>query len=130
MTTAGVSLIIPALNIHLPIRSSQIIQNKWETVTDGVSHLATSPLPGEQGNSVIYGHNWPNLLGNLKKIKPGEQIIIKFGSKEVIYLVHYLSRVSPAQSSVFDNTSDYRLTLYTCIGLFDQERLVVTAFLQ
>lgn len=129
VTKEPTNLVIPSLSLNLPIRSSRIVDNKWSTVTDGVSYLNSSPLPGEKGNSVLYGHNWPNLLSNLKHIKPGDKIEVYFGSRVVKYQVHYITRVSPSEFGIYGDTSDYRLTIYTCIGLFDQERLVVTAFL-
>lgn len=122
---------IPALALHLPIFPSRPLGNQWETVKDGVSYSLDSPLPGERGNSVMYGHNWPNLLGSLKSVKPGDEIIIHFGSeKSLRYLIHYVTVVAPTQTQLNTSAPDSRLTLYTCTGFLDTQRLVVTALLQ
>src|SRR3989344_8123527 len=73
-----VRLIIKNLNIDLPIFSAKVIGQNWQTTSLGVSWLDISPHPGEIGNSIMYGHNWPNLLGNLIYAKPGQEIEIKY----------------------------------------------------
>src|SRR5437763_330982 len=55
-------LTISSVNIDLPILPAGIHNGAWETTTDGVSYLTASPLPGEVGNSILYGHNWQSLI--------------------------------------------------------------------
>lgn len=129
VTNSPTALTLPSLGLTLPVYPAAIEGNKWQTTSVGVSYLSTSPLPGEAGNSVLYGHNWPNLLGRLGELSPGDQVVVSFGGREVSYTVHYLSVVGPANSEIYANTSDSRLTIYTCTGFLDQERLVVTALL-
>ena len=121
-------LAIPSQGIDLPVYVASITENKWEISPEGVSYLSTSPLPGEPGNSVLYSHNWPNLLGHLKGVKPGDIIKVWRGAEEFSFIVHFVSTVAPNQTHIYQNTSDTRLTLYTCTGLLDKDRLVVTAF--
>lgn len=128
VTAQPTKLAITSLSLTLPVYPSEIVGDKWQTTDQGISYLATSPLPGEVGNTVMYGHNWPNILGGLSRIKPGDTINIYFGSKKVEYRVHYVSIVEPDNTSVYTNTTDSRLTLYTCTGFLDSKRLVVTAF--
>lgn len=126
-----ISLTIPSLGINLPIFPAKIVGNKWETTKEGLSYLSSSPLPGNLGNSVIYGHNWSNLLGNLDQVKPGDEIIITSSDTNTYrYLVHFVSVVTPDESHIYSNTPDYRLTLYTCTGFLDSKRLVLTAILE
>ena len=120
---------ISSLSLSLPVYPASIVGDKWQTTDSGISYLSSSPLPGTVGNSVMYGHNWPNLLHDLGKVKPGDTIAVFFGSKKLIYSVHYVSVVEPDNTSVYTNTTDARLTLYTCTGLLDSKRLVVTAIL-
>ena len=116
------------LNIILPIIPSRINEGRWEATTKGVSYLTTSPLPGEKGNSVLYGHNFPNLLGNLKKIKPGQKIAIKYTDGNIKeFIVSYTLEVSPKQTNILETSDDSRITLYTCSGFFDTKRFVVIA---
>lgn len=130
-SSAGVfpkEIIIADLDIKLPVYPAQIKNNKWEATTYGVSYLVTSPVPGEIGNSIIYGHNWGNLLGRLPKIKPGQKIEIVFDNNEKrTFTVEHTSVVIPDQTSILENTLDKRITLYTCTGFLDSKRFVVTA---
>src|SRR3989344_1552621 len=111
---------IKNLGIRLLVYPARIKDNKWEATTKGVSYLVTSPVPGDRGNSIIYGHNWSNLLGKLPKIKPGEKIEVLFdNNKKRTFIVENTSVVSPDQTSVLEGTSDKRITLYTCTGFLD-----------
>lgn len=122
---------IPSLNMDLEIIPSKITNNIWEATSQGVSYLASSPIPGEKGNSILYGHNWTSLLGNLTKIKPGAEINITLKDKEKkTFIVEYVSVVGPNDTQILTNTDDARITLYTCTGFLDSKRFVVTALLR
>ncbi len=124
-------ILIPDVNINLPILPSKIDNGKWSATTKGVSYLTTSPLPGEKGNSILYGHNFPNLLGNLNKIKPGQKIVIKYTDGNVKeFVVKFTLEVSPKQTNILETTDDNRITLYTCSGFLDSKRFVVIANFQ
>lgn len=119
---------IKALNIDAPIKSVTKEGNKWPVIDNGVSYLANSPIPGNEGNSVLYAHNWKNLFGNLVQTKPGEEVIITFtdGSKKT-FVITGTSIVSPNDSSILAPSKDKRITLYTCHGFLDKDRFVVVA---
>ncbi len=123
------SLEIPSIHANLPIIPALIQGKTWETTTKGVSYLKTTPIPGEKGNSVIYGHNWKTILGDLTQVKPGQKIIITMndGVKKE-FKVEYTATVDPSQTYIIDNTKDTRITLYTCTGFLDSKRFVVVAF--
>lgn len=122
------ALKIESANILLPIIPAQIKNNHWEATIKGVSYLNSTVLPGEQGNSILYGHNWPNLLGNLKKVKTGDRITITYQDNSTKdFLIEYISEVDPSQTSILNNSKDTRITLYTCSGFLDSKRLVVVA---
>lgn len=119
---------IESAEIFLPIIPSEIKDNKWDATTKGISYLKTSALPGETGNSILYGHNWASLLGNLKKVKPGEKISVIYSDGSAReFLVEYLAEVKPDDRDILQNSSDSRITLYTCSGFLDSKRLVVVA---
>lgn len=121
-------IIIKELGINLEIVPANIIQDHWQTTFDGVSYLASSPIPGTAGNSIMYGHNWKSLLGNLKNAKPGQTIRVIDNSGHVTnFEINYVQTVDPDDKSILDQTDDSRLTLYTCTGFLDSKRLVVTA---
>lgn len=123
-------VIIKNLGLRLPVYPARIKDNKWEATTKGVSYLVTSPIPGDTGNSIIYGHNWSNLLGNLPKIKPGDKIeVLLDNNKKRTFTVEYTSIVDPDQTHILSQTTDARITLYTCTGFLDSKRFVATATL-
>ena len=119
---------IPSLSINLPIIPSVIRNGIWETTMNGASYLLTSPVPGQKGNSIIYGHNYSNLLGKLPAIKPGQEIDIYYNDMSMKrFRVEYTSVVDPSQTDVLKQTNDKRITIYTCTGLFDSKRFVTVA---
>ena len=121
-------LSVPSANIALPIIPASIADGKWEDTKQGVSYLSNSPVPGHVGNSILYGHNWPTLLGNLSKVKPGDTISVSFTSGDTKkFTVRFVTIVTPDETHILNQTDDKRLTLYTCTGWFDSKRLVVTA---
>lgn len=121
-------LSIESAGIFLPVVPSEIKNNKWQVTNEGVSYLKSSVFPGEEGNSILYGHNWPNLLGHLNKVKPGQKITIIYqDNSKKDFLVEYVSEVNPNQTSILNNSKDSRITLYTCSGFLDSKRLVVVA---
>jgi LPXTG-site transpeptidase (sortase) family protein len=126
-----IEVIISAINMDLPIIPAKLVRGNWEATTKGVSYLSSSPIPGTTGNSILYGHDWPNLLGNILKLKPGQIIKIKYldgESKE--FIINSTALVSPNEISILAPSKDARITLYTCTGLFDNKRFVVVAILQ
>jgi LPXTG-site transpeptidase (sortase) family protein len=120
-----VSLKIQSAGIEVPILSSHKI---WEERAKSAVYFSKTPLPGKQGNSVIYGHNWPNLLGNLNKAKKGDLVEVYFndGSTEKFKIIQKVN-VSADQTHILNQTKDSRITIYTCSGILDTKRLVVVA---
>ncbi|HSA83532.1 MAG TPA: sortase [Patescibacteria group bacterium] len=118
------------LQISLPIIPAIIDNNIWETTDKGVSYLSSSPLPGEKGNSILYGHNWTSLFGNLTRAIPGQTVEIYFadGTKKR-FIIEYTSVVDPSESSILAQSQDTRITLYTCTGFLDSKRFVAVAIL-
>ena len=120
-------IVIESVGIDIPVSEAEYTTT-WTLHSDGASHLSTSPVPGSVGNSIIYGHNWSGIFANLVRVRPGEriQIVLSDGTTEV-FEVHAIDVVAADAIEVLQKTTDIRLTLYTCTGLFDQDRFVVTA---
>lgn len=123
-------IIIKDVAIDTRLVPAKIANNIWETSDKAASYLVSSPLPGTEGNSIIYAHNWKSLFGNLVRVLPGQNIEVVFtdGSKKH-FVVEYTSIVSPTQSDILAPSKDKRLTLYTCTGFLDSKRFVVVALL-
>jgi LPXTG-site transpeptidase (sortase) family protein len=126
-----VEIIIPAINLDLPVIPANLRDKYWDATTKGVSYLSSSPIPGTKGNSILYGHDWPNLLGNIHKLKPGQTISIKSANRKVNdFIIHTTAIVSPDDVSILAPSENAKITLYTCMGFFDDRRFVVTAVLK
>lgn len=117
---------IPAIPLNLPVAAGVIQNNKWTLYDDKVSWLSTSEPPG-RGNVILYGHNRKGLLGDLDRLKVGEEIIIASDGKKYIYEVSQTRRVRPDEVDVIISDKN-QLTIYTCDGSFDERRLVVFAY--
>lgn len=128
-STPKFSLLMPELSLNLPVTSAEVSKNLWPVSNSSLIHVSSSPLPGDPGNSVIYGHNWPTLLGNLKYAQIGQIIDVKTPNGAKKFTIDKVSVVSPDQTNLLNPTSIPTLTLYTCTGFLDSRRLVITASL-
>ncbi len=122
---------ISDVDIDVPVYPATVSNGQWPVIENGASYLATSPVPGEKGNSVIYAHNWKNLFGNLVNAKTGQEVLITYkdGSTKT-FVITYTSTVSPTESTILAPSKDNRITLYTCTGFLDSKRFVVVALLK
>lgn len=122
------TLYIPKLNRVLAVSDGQVINDRWTTSQTGVSYLKTTPTPGTKGNSVLYGHNLENVLGDLYLLQNGDNIyIVTKNGNFVKYQVSEIKEVTPDSVEILNNSKDSRLTLYTCSGFLDTARFVVVA---
>lgn len=123
-----VQLSIPDLDISLEITPTEVKNGAWEISQNGASYLVNSAIPGTPGNIVMYGHNKTKLLGNLKLAKMGQKIyVITADTLLHTYEIQQILTVSPAQIEVIQPTPEEILTLYTCTGFLDSQRLVIKA---
>ncbi len=114
-------LIIKDLLIDLPVIPQKITQGKWETTENGVSYLTDSAW-------VLYGHDFTNLLGNLKNAKPKMTVDIVFNDQQVKrFMISNTMEVYPTQTQVLELGKNPMLIIYTCSGFFDEKRFVVAA---
>ncbi len=122
---------IPRFKLNLPVQPGGFKEDNWILLENAVMFLDTSGLPGEGYNTVLYGHNYLNLLQNLKYLKTGDQIIVKTqNEKEFVYEVRELKKAKPSEVWQLKSETPNTLTLFTCQGAFDQERLIVKALLK
>ena len=119
---------IAKAKIDLRIEESFITSGNWEVSKNGVSHLNTSGVPGNDSNIVLYGHNKSNILGTLSAVSIGDEILITTrDSVTHRYIVKSVEVVSPSRVDVINPTDKEVLTIYTCTGFLDSKRLVVKA---
>jgi LPXTG-site transpeptidase (sortase) family protein len=123
-----VRITIKDLKMDLPIIPAKVQNGIWETTTQGASYLVSSPIPGKTGNSIIYAHDWQSLFGPLHNIQRDMTIVIEYKDKSIkSFIVKGTAVVSNDQTSILEPSSDKRLTLYTCTGFLDSQRLVAIA---
>ncbi len=125
------TLKIPSVQIERKIKfgdSSEILQ-------DYIGHTTTSFLPGENGTILMSGHNRTDMLGNLKNVLKGSEIVL-----ETTYgiFTYEVSEIKTMQLEEYANieikTGEETLILYTCYPfggiLYGNERFVVTSKLK
>lgn len=123
-----IGIAFPRLGLNLPVYPAKLTGQTWEYSDRGVSFWTDSALPGKRGNSVLYGHNWPNILGRLDEVAVGDAIEISLASGERIrFRVRDKRVVGARQNEILDQTDGAQLTVYTCVGFADRKRLVVVA---
>lgn len=128
LTPLPTRLAIPSLQINLPIYPAKLQNRRWATSSHGVSYLSSTPLPGQPGNSILYGHNWPRLLGKLTQATSGQRLTVDFSDGTTQHFtITQLSQVVPDHTDILNPTPHSQLTLYTCTGFLDRHRLVVVA---
>lgn len=121
-------IIIPSIGINLPIQVGEIKNGAWEISYSNATFLNSSARPGTGGNSVIYGHNKKTIFGNLPYLSIGQKIIIKTQDGVLhTYEAYQKDFVGPDRVDLVSPTNKEELTIYTCWGLFDSQRVVVKA---
>ncbi len=120
-------IVIPSLAINLPVSTARIAFTTWEVSLTGASFGESSSLPGNIGNTVIFAHVRPGLFLNLPKIKVGDILHVFTPKDWFTYKVKQIQVVDPEDISVLNSSSDYELTVYTCIGENWAQRFVAKA---
>lgn len=120
-------IIIPSLNMSLPVTTSKIINDTWDVSYSSASFGETTTIPGMLGNTVIFAHSMPHLFESLPNIKK-QDIIHIFTDKDWFkYKVIEIKIVEPEDINVLIKNENYELTLYTCVGDNWGKRFVVKA---
>jgi len=109
-----------------------------KSLEDGVAQLKGTALPGDKGNTVIFGHSsyYQDRPGNYKSIfaknddlKVGDEISIKSNLRKISYEIVSKEVVDPEDVDVVtQDMSKKRLTLITCWPVYStKQRLVIVA---
>lgn len=128
ISDSPVEVIIPSIHIGIKVDPANIKDGVWEISRENATHLATSSIPGQMGNTVIYGHNLKRIFGNLPYVSIGQKVMVKTASGKIHnYVIKEKYFVKPDRVDLVSPTDEEELTLYTCWGLFDRERAVIKA---
>ena len=130
-------LIIPKLDINVPITWNVPADNNLPALENGVAHYAGTAHPGEIGNVFIFGHSsyyWWNkgsykeIFANLDQLQVGDKIYATFQGQAYTYTVTEKKVVKPTQTEVLNQTHDRIISLMTCVPVGTTlNRLVVIA---
>jgi sortase A len=115
---------IPSINLDLVI-----VEGDGPTeLRGGPGHRSGTPLPGQLGNSLVFGHRkgWGAPFRDLSQVQVNGYIVLKKRTdlEPILFRVISAKRVSAGDTRPFANSTDHRLTLVTSDG---SGRLVVTA---
>ena len=138
--SADPRLIIPKLNIDVPIRFGVSLSGVMGAMNNGVVHYrinGASAYPGEIGNFIITGHSagdiyssnpYKYIFSGLERLEDGDLIYVNYNSVRYTYQVVKKQVVEPSNVAALVATTDKPLiTLVTCTPLgTSRYRLLVT----
>ncbi|OGG26637.1 hypothetical protein A2960_00500 [Candidatus Gottesmanbacteria bacterium RIFCSPLOWO2_01_FULL_39_12b] len=122
-----VRIVIPALEIDIPVKEAKIVKGYWEVFTDSAGFGSGTAYPEEMGNQVVFAHARKGLFLPLKNAKLRQDIYIFTKDKWYSYQIEDIKEVLPSQTEVIAPSSESILTLYTCSGFADSKRLIIRA---
>ncbi len=133
------TITIPKINVHAPViyQASTVEAQFQKALENGVVHYGSTAMPGQVGNTVIFGHssndwwepgNYKFVFVLLDKLVAGDRFTIDYQSKRYTYEVTGSKVVEPNNLSVLAPSVQPTVTLITCTPPGTAwKRLVVTA---
>jgi LPXTG-site transpeptidase (sortase) family protein len=116
-------LIIEKINLALPILN----KSDMNALSISICYYK-GPMPGEDGNMVITGHNYANgaVFGSLDKIEIGDAVILEATNGEkYTYKVYDIEKVNPDDiASLNRYEGSMAITLLTCANNANKRLLV------
>lgn len=110
------------------VKSGIETSSGWTLDQKSVFHVEQSSYPNENGNIIIYGHNTKSVLGNLKQLQVNDTVSLQLKNGSVReYQIFDIVTVSPNENGYLFPTAQEQLTIYTCTGWLDKDRLIVRA---
>ncbi len=139
--SADPRLIIPKLNVDVPIRFGISVSEVMSAMNNGVAHYrinGASAYPGEIGNLVITGHSagdvyssnpYKYIFSGLERLEDGDLIYVNYNSVRYTYKIFKKEVVEPTNVAALQiETNKPILTLITCTPLgTSRYRLLVFA---
>lgn len=119
---------IPSIKLSQPIVEGV----EDELLQYYIGHFKETPQPGEKGNFALAGHSYSDYSEafiNLKKVKVGDEIIVKTKKEAFTYQIKESFIVTPSQVEVLNPTKEATITLITCTP-GAKERLVLKGVLK
>lgn len=115
------TLSIPKLKIN-----QAIVEIGGEDLGKSLIHYSGTALPGQFGNTVIFGHsvlpqffnpkNYLTIFSTLPTLKPKDEIFVDFDGVVYKYVIEEMTEVKPNDLSALEQRyDDSYLTLITCV---------------
>ena len=135
-------LIIPKLNVEVPIRFGVELDNVMSAMNDGVVHYriaGASAYPGEIGNFVITGHSagdiysanpYKFIFSGLERLEEGDILYVHYNSTRYTYKMVGSETIEPTEVSklIIEGNDKPMMTLVTCWPLgTSRYRLLIRA---
>lgn len=128
------NLSVPKLDIE-----DATVQIGGEDLMKSLIHYPGTALPGQYGNTVIFGHsvlpqffnpeNYKTIFSTLPKLEKGDEIFVDFDGIKYRYVVRKFVEIEPEDVAVLEQRYDSQwLSLITCVppGTY-LRRLIVRA---
>ncbi len=128
--SADPKLIIPKLNVDVPVHFGIPLSEVYNAMANGVAHYrvaGASAFPGEIGNLVIGGHSagdiyssnpYKYIFSGLERLSTGDLIYVNYESTRYTYRVTGSKVVDPTDvASLIIDTDKPLITLFTCTPL-------------
>lgn len=120
-SVSSYSLSIPKLGIN-----DAIVSVGSDDLSKSLIHWAGSAMPGEYGNSIIFGHstlvwlynpkNYLTIFSKLPDLNVGDDLYFTVGNVTYRYQVDDMRVISPDDVSILEQKYDYPyVTLITCV---------------
>lgn len=134
-------LIIPKINVDVPITFGLQVSDVMDAMNHGVAHYriaGASAYPGEIGNFIVTGHSagdvyssnpYKYIFSGLERLEDGDLIYVNYESVRYTYQVTKKEVIEPTNvAALIVQTDRPILTLVTCTPLgTSRYRLLVTA---
>lgn len=119
---------------------TKILEGGEEQLENGAWHrFPQRGNPEIGGNFILSGHSFvwaytpwqvsqKSYFYNLKDVKVGDEVVVRWNSKDFIYKVEKVFSINPSQTSIEDRSDTPIMTIYTCTeGGSADGRVVVIA---
>lgn len=119
---------IPSVNIRS--RADKNITDdpsNWNVYKDRLAYALGSNVNYKYNNLILYGHATSKLLKNLKHVKMKDEIYVYTDEKIFKYAISGFDLAYPSETSKIYSFGDTNLSIFTCIGENDEQRLIIKA---
>lgn len=121
---------IPSQGIDVSVQKGGVVNGEWVLSAQSAYFMPKELILDDNLNAIIYAHKRVGLFLNLYKVNVGDQILITDESgRTYTYQVVKTLVSDPKNLDNLKADGVNFITLITCDGVFDKERLVVKAAL-